>query len=433
MDREAAITPSGGPPAPIWVEDDQLDLSLPIEGLGFERNLVADIQGPPGWFTTKLLSSDGPLVSDFVTHEAGFHYNTYGIHVGQVDRLTFMGTTNEPITGYLVDCRSGSRTLHQRVAITYRPSLRRRLVIPRGVAHTFDNVAGIVTRDEPVWYADFDNIDWDVNNDLVSVARSETSETFPVVKANHLRMPDDVHRFVSRLSQSLLETPVAYASRHLLTIDGKDVYVSFQSKRWTDDQGEIERLLNVGSVPGVVVTRSRYAITGPKSWTLVPNTSACVADLLVLPARDAGAADADIKDRFLHRRTRKWYTFLSSPGTEVLLDVVDFRAGSRSYGAPRTLRLTADPRVSLAIDPGIAYAISSPVDLIVRSEHEVFVANDEPRNDLPHFGQDLIVVPDGERPRTDPVLPTLRLPDEIVCAMARTEQEVVREAQMAHA
>src|SRR5438045_9460666 len=98
-------------------------------------------------------------------------------------------------------------------------------------------------------------------------------------------MPDEVHRFVSRISQDLLLPPVAYASRHLLTIGSRDVYVSFQSKRWADNESEIARLLDIPAVPGVVVRRSRYALTGPKSWTLVPNTGACVGDVLLLPAR----------------------------------------------------------------------------------------------------------------------------------------------------
>lgn len=215
------------------IGDQDLDVQLPVEGLAFERNLVRDVGGLEGWFATKLLSSEGPLVSDFVTHEVGFTYNTYGIHVGQIDRLTFMGESDEPITGHFVDCRAGSPTLHHQVSVRFNPSLFRRLTVPRGVAHTFDNLAGIVTRDEPIWYADFDNIDWDVNNDLVSIAR-DSNEPYPVVRINEFRMPDEAHRLVSRLSQSLLETPTAYSSRHLLRIAGKDVYVMFQAKSWTE-------------------------------------------------------------------------------------------------------------------------------------------------------------------------------------------------------
>lgn len=405
--------------------DDEFDVLLPIDGLRFERNLIRDIASTTGWFTTKLLSSEGPLVSDFVTHEIGFAYTSYGIHVGQVDRLTFMGECDGDgfITGHFVDCRNDSSDLHRKVSIRYRPSLWRRLVVPKGVAHTFDNVARVVTRDEPIWYADFDNIDWDVNNDLVSIPRGP-NEVYPVVRVNQYRMPDEVHRFVSRLSQSILETPMAYSSRHLLTIGGKDTYVSFQAKNWTDNEAEMRRLLSVPEAPGVAVQRARYAITGPKSWTLVPSTGSCVGDVLVLPPRVNKQ-----RNKFLHRRTRKWYTFLTNPGTDVQLELTDYRPDSPTFGAESVLHLTTDPRISLSIDPGIAYSLSCERDLLVRCEHEVYVATDEPRSDLPALGGDLIIVLDNQPPALNPTLPTLRCPDELVRQMARVEQELVTEVR----
>ncbi|GAA4660854.1 dTDP-4-dehydrorhamnose 3,5-epimerase family protein [Bartonella pachyuromydis] len=96
------------------------------------------------------MSSEGPLISDFVTHESSFNYSTYGIHIGQDDRLTFMGDNGKYIHGHFVDCREGSPTLHHHVAIAFAPSVYRRLIVPRGVAHTFDNIERIVTRDEPI-------------------------------------------------------------------------------------------------------------------------------------------------------------------------------------------------------------------------------------------------------------------------------------------
>ena len=406
----------------IEVGDDELEVAFPIDGLQFERNPVLQIDGPSGWFTEKLMASEGPLVADFVTHEPDFSYNTYGIHVGQIDRLTFMAPPGHGmLTGHFVDCRDGSPTLHRKVSVRYRPSLHRRLIVPRGVAHTFDNLGNVVTRDEPVWYADFDNIDWDVNNDLVSVPRTEgPGGEFPTVRINAHLMPDEVHRFVSQLSQSLLETPTAYASRHLLRIGGEDVYVSFQSRRWADDEAEIARLLDVPSIPGFGARRSRYALTGPNSWTLVPNTGACVADLLQLPARREPA-----ENRFMHLRTRKWYSVLTQHGAPVRFELADYRPDSPAFGRVSEYTATADPRVSFSIEPGIAYSIACDEDLLIRCEHEVFAATDEPRDDLPAFGQDVVVVPvDGPVPEIPP-LPTLRCPDAVVRSMARAEQEAV--------
>jgi len=399
------------------IGDDELDAELTLFGLRFEPNAVHAVAGPDGWFTTKLSSSEGPLVSDFVTHEASFTYRTYGIHIGQDDRLTFMGAGAGPIVGHFVDCRAGSPTQHQRLSVSYAPSLARRLVVPMGVAHTFDGLGGIVTRDEPVWYADEGNVDWNINNDLVSVLRDVEPADFPLVRPNRYRLSDQLHQFQSRLSQSLLETPTSYSARFLLTIGGEDRYVMFQPRSWTDDAETVARLLDLPAVPGLEVHRSRYAITGPSSWTLVPSTGSCVADVLVLPGRSAPTAD-----RFLHRRTRKWYTFLDQEGCPVRIDLTDRRPGSPTYGCRHTVETTADPRVAYAIDPGVAYAITAERDVLVRCEHEVYVATDEPRADLPPFGADLLVLADDGAPPTDPPLPTLRCPDDVVRTMARVEQ-----------
>lgn len=146
----------------------QLDVKLPIDGLGFQRNTY--IAGKPGdnLCVSKLASSAGPLVSDFVTHQNDFSYDSYGIHIGQDDRLTFLCSNNRKIIGYFIDCRNGSDFYGLKLKISFSASAARRLIIPRGVAHSFDNLASVVTRDEPVWYSDFYNPDWDINNDLIS-------------------------------------------------------------------------------------------------------------------------------------------------------------------------------------------------------------------------------------------------------------------------
>src|SRR3954454_12096135 len=85
------------------IDESAVRAPLEIEGLCFEENCLHPINGPQGWFEWKLSSSPGPLISDFVTHEQGFQSSTYGIHVGQDDRLTFMGDSSRPIEGFFVD------------------------------------------------------------------------------------------------------------------------------------------------------------------------------------------------------------------------------------------------------------------------------------------------------------------------------------------
>ncbi|PHM39180.1 hypothetical protein Xmau_03087 [Xenorhabdus mauleonii] len=403
------------------VDDHVCDKQFGIDGLKFESNSVVEISGPGGWFTKKLMSSEGPLISDFVTHESNFQYSTYGIHVGQDDRLTFMGENGKLIHGYFVDCRQGSSTLHKLVALEFAPSVHRRLIIPRGVAHTFDNLEHIVTRDEPIWYSDTNNPAWNIDNDLISVIRNIKLDLFPIIQVNKHRLPDDGHLFLSKLSQALLDKPKSYLARYPVKIGATEQFIMLEPKTWGDDANELERLLNVPTIPGVEVRRNRYALTGPSSWTLVPNTSACVADILHLPT----AIDENIinKTKYLHARTKKCYTLLNHQGLDIEFEFVDLRNDSETFGVSSRLKITCDPRINITIENGIAYSIRCAKNVLVRCEHEVFVDENEPRSDIPMFNNDLILI-------TDDILeyglqrPKIRCPDSVVYQMAKLEQQM---------
>lgn len=400
----------------VSIPPELTDFDLPIAGLCFQSNDVQSLNESSNWFSTKIFSSLGPLISDFVTHGADFEYSTYGIHVGQDDRLTFLGDSDREILGYFVDCRENSPTLHKSVACSFSPSASRKLVIPRGVAHTFDGLAEIVTRDEPVWYSHENNPHWNVNNDLISILRSSTD--FPVVTINPHKLPDSLHVYLSRLSQSVLEEPKPYSTRFNLLIGGQEQYVMFQESAWEDEEKKTLPLLNKVQEPGLRAVRSKYAITGKASWTLVPNTGSGVADILTLEAQHIELNPAPL---FLHHRTRKWYTFLTCEGAPLSLVVVDLRSDSESFGERREIQTVCDPRVTYVIEPGVAYSFAVRKNTFVRSENEVYVSEIEPREDLMPFGRDMVVIqPSGSLPEQPP-LPELRCPDSVVRTMARVE------------
>ncbi|BBI45929.1 dTDP-4-dehydrorhamnose 3,5-epimerase [Pseudomonas syringae pv. actinidiae] len=399
------------------IEDNSISLDFSISGLRFEANLTAGTALSGGWFSKKLMSSPGPLISDFVTHEKDFHYSTYGIHVGQDDRLTFMGDSRTQIDGFFVDCREGSATLHQIVRLRFKPSLERRLVIPRGVAHTFDNLEGIVTRDEPVWYVDHDNPAWNLDNDLVSVARSSKLNAFPIVRPNRHMLPDKAHIFLSKISQSLLENPKSYLARFSVQIAGSQKFVMLEPKHWADDNRAVELIIEKFKIPGVKAKRNHYAFTGGKSFTLVPNTHACVADVLLLKANSA-----ELSAYRWHARTRKIYTFLNNEGAEIELSFIDLRNDSDTFGQVAHDTLICDPRVNITIEQGIAYCIRSTLDIYLRCEHEIFADENEPRTDIPMFGQDLISL-SNDLPFPKVSLPALQCPHSVVYKMAKFEQQ----------
>lgn len=68
----------------IILEDDQLNISFDIEGVKFEPNVVFfKREKSDDICRVKFASSPGPLISDFVTHQANFKYATAGIHVSK--------------------------------------------------------------------------------------------------------------------------------------------------------------------------------------------------------------------------------------------------------------------------------------------------------------------------------------------------------------
>jgi len=348
------------------VGDSVVNLDFPIAGLAFRANRVAETSC--GSIEKVVGASTGPQISDYVTHEENFRYSTAGIHIGQDDRLTFMGDerTTDDIVGYFTDCRKGSPTLHQQVVISYQPSLYRHLVIPRGVAHTFDNLAYVVTRDEPVWHASRDNPHWNVDNDLVAVARSIPPEQYPVVDVNNARLPGEAHRFMSRLSQELLKNPKAYLSRHRVTLNGEERYVSLEPKGWNADREAVAAIYSSykPGIEGVAFFDNRFAMTGPKSWTLVPNTPNCIADPIVIGPNTFGPPPALI----VHELSDRIFTLLNYQDRVFTLDLVDLREGSPTFRIASTLHLIADPRYCMHIPSGVAYRVTSDVSLLARIE-----------------------------------------------------------------
>ena len=85
-----------------------------IGGVTFEPTHSQDLDVNAGYGAIRVIRpSEGPGITDYVTHQADFEYSTFGIHVGQDDRLTFFGS-GQWIRAHLIDCRAGSPTAGQR-------------------------------------------------------------------------------------------------------------------------------------------------------------------------------------------------------------------------------------------------------------------------------------------------------------------------------
>jgi dTDP-4-dehydrorhamnose 3,5-epimerase len=198
-----------------------------IDGLHFEENLFS---GSKEQGFINAIASSGPGITDLVTHSPDFFYLHYGIHIAQVDRLTFFGPLNKKITGYFVDCRKNSETLHKQVILEFYPDPTKKLYIDRGIAHTFDGLDNVLTRDEPLWYMTTGNLDYNMANDVVNVSRNTKLSEFPVVEINKYPIPRKAYEFILDIQHITLGELQHYPNRLKLKIDGETRYVNLKPK-----------------------------------------------------------------------------------------------------------------------------------------------------------------------------------------------------------
>lgn len=121
----------------------------------------------------------------FIDHgETGYTHDAYGIHLGQEDRLTFVGPRDHTVTIRLIDTRADSPTYGADTSFSFSPDPERYLLLPPGVGHAFENIEKVFTINRPRTLlpdnpaADYlpgnDVIDWPVAKRPVPTLRPNT-------------------------------------------------------------------------------------------------------------------------------------------------------------------------------------------------------------------------------------------------------------------
>jgi dTDP-4-dehydrorhamnose 3,5-epimerase-like enzyme len=201
----------------------------PIEGIGdagWRANLVV-------W--TGDVSGYVPLIDRRPKHlidhgETIYTHDAFGIHTGGDDHLLFTGPSHLRARCELVDCRKGSKTVHQTASFDFSPNPLRTLVIPRGVAHRFEHMEGIYTINQPLTYLPkegeyepgHDVIDWPIER-----------RPFPELEANDILADDKYYKdLVLRQAAALTEPPRHATPSVLLAHDaeGKPVRLAIRER-----------------------------------------------------------------------------------------------------------------------------------------------------------------------------------------------------------
>lgn len=187
-------------------EQEQIEEKTSIDGLYWIRNYFVKSTE----MSRIVLPNPGQGNFSIVHHASDFSeaghggYEIYGIHLGQVDVLTFLATDDRVMRGHFVDCRKGSPTLHRDVTLEFKGNPDRALVIDRGIAHIFDNLVGMVTLNQLRKYWDFANPDFNPSVDVYNVPRGTAPRDFPVLQVNRFAAPHWLCRIVNKTQRMAL-------------------------------------------------------------------------------------------------------------------------------------------------------------------------------------------------------------------------------------
>ncbi|XTZ39785.1 dTDP-4-dehydrorhamnose 3,5-epimerase family protein [Salmonella enterica] len=160
-----------------------------------------------------------------------YDFDSYGLHLGQEDHLTFLGRSNHKIILKMVDMREGSDTLFLEEEIIFSPQPNVELIIPCGVAHALINLAGVITVNRPVIYLSeeqgyipgHDVIDWPINN-----------KNYLSYKTNTQEANDEYYDFLVTMQQEIIKKPPTHNTpKAMIVFDentGKRVKVLLKEK-----------------------------------------------------------------------------------------------------------------------------------------------------------------------------------------------------------
>ncbi|MCP5464873.1 MAG: dTDP-4-dehydrorhamnose 3,5-epimerase family protein [Deltaproteobacteria bacterium] len=189
-----------------------------------------------------------PLIrkSPFYVVEHGhqsYNHDSYGIHLGQEDRLTFLGRPGKKIHLTLVDCREGSKTLHKKEELVLEVSSFKELVIPQGVAHALRGMEGVYTLNRPFHFMDdrqnyrpgHDVIDWPID-----------CMNYPVYKINTIPTIDDYYIKSATEQKALMMKKSDYSAPRSQTFIDPKTKTEFRivlRRRAENQMSEVEEIV----------------------------------------------------------------------------------------------------------------------------------------------------------------------------------------------
>lgn len=308
-----------------------------------------------------------------VTHgDKHFDYGQYGIHLGQEDVLTFLGSPEQVITARFIDCRKQSPTFRHYLEFKFSPSSDRTLIIPPGVAHTFAGLEGVFTLN--TYHLYLPSIDqllkpelaWAPENDILNLpGDTDPAAVQGVVPMSERASSELYYRIAEQQAWTLSRHEVAHAETRNFTLgSGESVTLLLNREAAPKKSPSPTRL---SKIPGVAFKPRAAVITGEDS-RIVP-----VAGPSPFYIVEHGPRPYDFDSFGVHIGQEDHLTFLGPAGQKIRLRLVDMRRGSATLHQEEWHEFNCDPEVELVIPCGVAHALFNMENVFTLNRPVIYV------------------------------------------------------------
>jgi len=313
-----------------------------IEGLVLENLRSCDLQ-PMG--SSARLDIVRPVNVVFHGFGKQFGYEYYGVHQGTEDRLTFLGPETRKIHAYFIDCRYDSPTFKQKFEHLFSPMADRVLVIPPGVAHTFDGLEDVVTinsfrnflPDPDKWISG--EIEWNIAADTINLPRNIDSHDIEPIRYNSLEASD---HFYDLTSQNISRQQTDAIKQYPLTKPFTFANGETKILKFTKNTHKLSSISEVECVDGFdnVFWYRRSVVTGSDDQDAGYTTLSGPNKLIIMYSSDRTVVTRE--SFYLHDSCR--VIFLGPPDTKTEVLLKDHRSFVRLLVSSSAFRELALPQ-----------------------------------------------------------------------------------------
>jgi dTDP-4-dehydrorhamnose 3,5-epimerase-like enzyme len=302
-----------------------------------------------------------------------FDYGHYGIHLGQEDRLTFMGDSQKKIKAFFIDCREKSKTKGQRIITEFSPTTARTLCIPPGVAHSFEGLEDVVTLnsyesflpDPEIWARGLSK--WNMKNDVVNVPMDIRDEELPFFYENPHQPSSSYYELLAQRQRE------AFANQNIeypLTQDldfPKEGKVRVMLKKRNESSESSSKFKSVPEIKGVGWSYHPVIRSGENSG-FVP-----LIEERPLYIVDHGEEYYTHDAYGIHLGQEDRLTFTGAEHLKAFVTLVDCRKNSPTLHKKVRFEFQPDATRCLVIPPGVAHAFENMENIYTINQPRIFL------------------------------------------------------------